>query len=640
MPRPTRVESGSVSFSAPPDSSVEISNDKTSSNPPKGPSEAVPENHLETPTHGTQSPKNASAARLRDPQSLLDTSIFPDTWRLSHSSLSTDSDTVNPHIRPSRSPPDSPNQLNVHSMRETAGSMDFELRKLVGLVVCSSANNPAFSNEFLQEMTDLAAQFMCAFSSTLRKLTDLQRHSVAGVADLELCLQMLHMSPTDLYQEYMRNKMLPDSVHQRAVPLRREVEHMLDDYYAEKYELDKDDPSLVFFTNEQYEIAALVPLQSKSRSYIPEYFPELPPDFTYRLTNSYMDTITELKKIKMKLFEESRLNEGSLYKLIDDDEKRWLEELDEQLGSLSDDDSDHKEDIMSVDGDRASDVESPVPNSADFFGEKINFDGQVSEPKASAESTASAEFSTEAAAEKLPVKPSEKLPSADTPADKPASPAIPTAEPAVEPAENPAELPVPETTEINESCADFAPDSLHSDLAVSSEAKVASTGLSEKPGGSDATPAPKSEACSEKYFDIVAYAHKKRLALERPFIELKRRQQLRKKNYYVHLEQKFSCYATQTPAKFDIAQVNSILSDSFRHVIRATRRAECAKQKRLAAEEERQSREQNEKAHGTLEFAFHEGAHSLDESDDNMEGVAALDFGDGAEGAALREPAF
>ncbi|RKP29932.1 hypothetical protein METBISCDRAFT_6734, partial [Metschnikowia bicuspidata] len=362
------------------------------------------------------------------------------------------------------------------SMRETAGAMEFELRKFVGLVVSSSANNPAFSNEFLQETTDLAAQFMCAFSSTLRKLTDLQRHSVAGVADLELCLQMLHISPTDLYQEYMRNKMLPDSVRQRAVPLRREVEHMLDDYYAEKYELDKDDPSLVFYTNEQYEIAALVPLQSKSRSYIPEYFPELPPDFTYRLTNSYMDTITELKKIKMKLFEESRLNEASLYKLIDDDEKRWLEELDEQLGSLSDDDSDHKEDIMSVDGDRASD-----------------------------------------------------------------------------------------------------------------------------------------------YFDIVAYAHKKRLALERPFIEFKRRQQLRKQNYYVHLEQKFSCYATQTPAKVDIAQVNSILSDSFRNVIQATRRAECAKQKRLAAEEERQRREQNEKAHCTLEFAFHEGAHSLDESDDNME---------------------
>ncbi|WPK26272.1 hypothetical protein PUMCH_003621 [Australozyma saopauloensis] len=464
-----------------------------------------------------------------------------------------------------------------HAMANSANVIDFELQKLVGLIVKSSPKNPAFSAEYIHEVTDLSIKFMDLFCTTLRKLTDLQRHSLPGVADLELCLQKLDISPADLHTEYIRHKSLPNSVRQQAARLKGEVDHLLSEYNAEKYDLHKDDPSLVFYTNEQYEIAALVPQQMRSRDYIPEYFPELPPDFTYRLTSSFMDTTLELKKIKMKLFEESRLNESSLHKLIDDDEKRWLEELNEQLAEDSEDDSaDENEDIMSVGGENLSEIESPLP---DLLEHELKAIGDQDHGTA-----------------RDILLDGEKV----TPDDKKS---------------DAHHNDMDSAKVINEEAGDVQLNMVNASLSHSAMQ----------------TSVLRNSVKNDAAFDFVSYARKRKLALEKPHKDLERQKFLRSQNYYLQAEKKFSCYATDVPTKADFQWVDGILDRSFKNVIRATRRAEKVKAKRLAAmEAERKSLEKaNEKMLGTLEFAFNEASNFLDESDDNMENeFENFDFGD------------
>lgn len=572
---------------------------KTSENVPSD--ELNEKNPLYTAPKGTSPATNPQSRTPKEPES---------TTSKSHNETSGPSakDASDSYIPPNE------RRLGLHEhainkprpMLETTDLMDFELRKFVGLTVQTSAHNPSFSGEYLEEVSRLAAQFMDTFSATLRKLTDIQRHSLPGIADLQLCLEKLDITPTDVYQEYLRNQALPHPVRQQAARLRVEVENMLKDYYADKYDLNKDDPSLVFYTNEQYEIAALVPQQTKTRDYIPEYFPELPPDFTYRLTSSFMETMTELKKIKMKLFEESRLNEASLYKLIDDDEKRWLEELNEQLAGASDEESDPNEDIMSANGDHDSEVESPLPDLVladkpapeSAADESQNVEKKEEPLKALEEKKSADELTVEV---KGMVEPKEPVPAEsgheiDSLSGQKSADTVPPNDP-LEPLES---------------------------LAESAGNKIATA------NGHSSAPEP-AKSNGENYFDIVAYAKKRRLALERPLKEIKRQQELRNKNYYLHAEKMFSSYAAGPPTPMDLAYVDGLLKKSFKNVIRATRRAEKAKQESLAlmAAERERLEKANEKLHGTLEFAFNDASNFLDESDDNMDDEArALDFGD------------
>lgn len=488
--------------------------------------------------------------------------------------------------------------LPPEPMLNSTNVIDFELRKLVGLVVHSTGKS--FTGEFLQGTTTLAAQFMKTFASTLRKLTDLQRHKLAGVADLELCLDSLGISANDLYEENIRCQSLSSNVRQQAVRLNSEVERVLHDYHAEKYVLEKDDPSYVFYTNEQYEIAALIPQQTRSRDYIPEYFPELPPDFTYRLTSSFMDTMTELKKIKMKLFEESRLNEASLYKLIDDDEKRWLEELDEQLGSISDGESDdQRSEIMSVSGGHISDVESPLPDHVEVNNKQPTngVHNYKIELKKKDEETSAASVT--------PFEALVKLVDSD-----------------INVADNPAKS---EDDLIESDLLELAEPSKSENpslkLSLGLKYQVSHDLPSSNNFGATKTH-------GENRFDLVAYAQQKRLALERPVKELELQRQRRKQNYYLQAETMFSCYATKTPTQDEIRHFDQILDNSFKNVIRATRRAERDKKKKLARMEEERKRLQNEqeKVLGTLKFAFNEETNFLDDSDDDN--APLFEFGD------------
>lgn len=266
------------------------------------------------------------------------------------------------------------NALNLpFSSVESTDPVTFQLRKIVGLLVATSKHAPGFSGEFLDEATQLAAQFMSRVVSALHKLTEVQRHLRPGLADLEMCLLDHGIAPTDLHSEYLRTKSATAATRKALDRVARDLDVLLREYNANNYTLDKDDASLVFHANEQHEIAGLVPRQATRRDYIPSYLPDLPPDFTFTLTGHYMPTTTDLKQIKLRLAEETRLNEASLYRLIDDDERRWRQALERDLSEIagSEDEESADDEIMSPAADKTvTDIETPDPGEAKVSGEK------------------------------------------------------------------------------------------------------------------------------------------------------------------------------------------------------------------------------------------------------------------------------
>lgn len=221
----------------------------------------------------------------------------------------------------------------------TIGNVDFQLRKYVALTTRSLDTAPGFLGEFLDGLTLLTSQFLFRLIAQLHRFVEAQRHTRPGITDLALCLDSLHISPNDLYAEYVRTRELPEDVKLDCQVVQMELTAFFHEYNADNYSLDRDDPAIVFYANEMEDVAALVPQQLEKPKYIPSYLPDLPPDYTYQTTGSYMETITEPKQIKLKLVEELRLNERSLYKLIDDRERRQRAQLERDLQNVSEDES-------------------------------------------------------------------------------------------------------------------------------------------------------------------------------------------------------------------------------------------------------------------------------------------------------------
>lgn len=235
---------------------------------------------------------------------------------------------------------------------DCSGPMELALQKCAAFIIMSSKQSPSFSGDFIQNLADLAAQNFARLATSLHKYTETQRHLQPGYADLELCFQLGNLHLGDLYGEYLstqqrsqRHRAELDATHEKISTLTRE-------FYSDNYILDPSDPSLIFHANEQYEIANLVPQEVRKKSYIPSYLPDLPPDYTYKATGSYLKTLTDLKQIKLKLVEELRLNERSLYALIEDEGSNKIKEFENDLAALDSDPESEQEDIMSSAGDK------------------------------------------------------------------------------------------------------------------------------------------------------------------------------------------------------------------------------------------------------------------------------------------------
>ncbi|KAL7662436.1 Transcription initiation factor TFIID subunit 8 [[Candida] zeylanoides] len=230
---------------------------------------------------------------------------------------------------------------------DTATAEDLLLLKIIALMLQST--QIAVSEEALWRIADLTALYLHDLVETLHKYTELQRKSRPSKSDVVLLLQAKHIEPGHLHREFERAGAFSGTA-QHAVAQRLEA-------------VARAGPHEEVLGNEHYEIADLVPRSAAKPAYVPSFLPDLPPDYTYQATPQYMKRSTDMRAMRVKLVEESRLTERSLYSLADDDEDKWRQSLEREMehGDTGDSDEDSlmdraepPTDVESVDGEVAA----------------------------------------------------------------------------------------------------------------------------------------------------------------------------------------------------------------------------------------------------------------------------------------------
>lgn len=260
------------------------------------------------------------------------------------------------------------------SITTTSTPVDFQLAKSIAIIL--EAKNIHCTEEFLFQLTDLTASYFHDIANTLRECTHLQRRQKPTISDVQLFLRLHDIHTTALIDQVQATKksMTPkikqqvEDVQKQTIAIRKALD-------SENADVDDDSPSLPFFSNESYQIAELVPREVEQPQYIPSYFPDLPPDYTYRNTPKYMKTVTDLKELRLKLVEESRLTEKSLYDLIEDEERVWRKNLEKEIQTMEDADSSDNNSIMS-DTPVVSEIETPLPDEI-----VLNIEAHEPQPK-------------------------------------------------------------------------------------------------------------------------------------------------------------------------------------------------------------------------------------------------------------------
>ncbi|CAH2354260.1 hypothetical protein CLIB1423_15S02168 [[Candida] railenensis] len=288
---------------------------------------------------------------------------------------------ANPYIPPQdrRLSPETVSLLNKpHLSINTTSPVDLFLFKVIAMILKSK--DFEFSEEFIWRLKDLTSIYFFDLSKQLHQFTEMQRKSKPSKSDIDLLLKMRRIKPSHLFEEYeksrgftyMKDIKTLDKLTNDSINPEKEVEYT------------NDDPSLLFFTNEHYEITELVPKKSGKPKYVPHFLPDLPPDYTYQKTPIFMDRLTDLKELRLKMVEESRLTEKSLYKLIDDDEIKWKDKFEKELDDLDEERSDGEDSVMSDRPEKHTDVESVDLNEEK--GNAAEKEDDSSKPILSAES--------------------------------------------------------------------------------------------------------------------------------------------------------------------------------------------------------------------------------------------------------------
>ncbi|ODV82471.1 uncharacterized protein CANTADRAFT_24967 [Suhomyces tanzawaensis NRRL Y-17324] len=220
---------------------------------------------------------------------------------------------------------------DIHSIPKHKDPIEFQLSKVIAVLL--EGKGHLATQEYIDQVTDITIAYFNKTIVALRNFTELQRRKNPSLADTEVSFRLQGIHPWKLYDEITATRKLGPRTRAQILAISSAAESVL---HTDDPPYSATDESLPFFTNEHYEIAELVPKQSERPIYIPSYLPDLPPDYTYQNTPKYMDTITDLKVLRLKLVEESRLTEKSLYDLIEDDERQWRKRFEKELEDLSD----------------------------------------------------------------------------------------------------------------------------------------------------------------------------------------------------------------------------------------------------------------------------------------------------------------
>lgn len=221
-------------------------------------------------------------------------------------------------------------------------AVEFQLKKAIA-VHLKLRGRLYFTQQFLDMAASLATEYLHDLCKGLRTDMELQRRQKPALPDMKVLFRVKGIPVWNIYEEGSLTKKIYQYIKYDVDKISLETQGIIA-RLNETGICDDDEPLHLFFTNEQYEIALLVPTHTTKPSYIPSYLPELPPDYTFQHTPQYLETTTDLKKLRVNLVDQSRIAEKLLYNLIEDDDTKWKQQLEHDL-----EESDN--DRMSLDGD-------------------------------------------------------------------------------------------------------------------------------------------------------------------------------------------------------------------------------------------------------------------------------------------------
>lgn len=227
---------------------------------------------------------------------------------------------------------------------------DLQLMKI--LLVLLQSKGIRINEDALVQLTEKAKQYFHELSNHLQEYTEIQRRKIPILADVQLLFRLNNLKVDSLYQESLNSKIIHEKYRNQLASITQSHIEGANESKNEDIELENqlDVDSLPFFNNEHYDIAELVHSKVGRPDYIPSYLPDLPPDYTYQSTPNYIDTITDLKTLRLNLVNQSRSTEISLNELVDDEQRKWKAKFEQELEELSE-----VENIMSD-----YDLESPM----------------------------------------------------------------------------------------------------------------------------------------------------------------------------------------------------------------------------------------------------------------------------------------
>lgn len=512
------------------------------------------------------------------------------------------------------------------------------LRKSIATYLDSSHS---FTEEFLWMVANLTSGYLNELISSLHKYTEMQRKSKPSKSDAQLVLNQHSITPNKLFDQFEKQKEFKN--RSEIDKLEKKTISLIDPHKDVEY--SQDEPSLLFFTNENYEITELVPKKFAKPDYVPYFLPDLPPDYTYQKTPRYMDRITDLKEMRLKLVEESRLTEKSLYSLIDDEDIKWKEKFEMELLELEkaqereiereaekeyDEKSDGEDSVMSEHPEIESEIETIELKEDKKEGEKTEEINKEKEEKDLKTSAISKRMSVEAESKKeigidMEI---EESPNKDKVPEIEYTPLV-TGEVESKKIDIATSESKPIKTGVEAEPIDPASGEGKVNSAVETEVTIAPPSVDVSgPGSSSGVPvdcindAGTPSVSRSSGFDIVKYAQK-RLKIKRKQIKrMSMIQKQRNENIFFQAELYLSPYATNelTPDIEDRFLDN--INDSFKRVILSIRTSERAK--KIKIEEILKERERKEKERAAereeVEFGFTFGKNSglgTDNNDDD-----------------------
>lgn len=209
------------------------------------------------------------------------------------------------------------------------------------------------SEDTLALMNEWAEQFLHLITKRLVRLMEIQRRRLPNRDDLKLLLREGYIDNEGLNQMYILSQQYFKTENNKINEVDKKAQLALSAFSGTDDGIFNNnaanDDNLV--TEEPWWIDQLIH-RKKRKSYIPEWMPPLPPDYTYKSTPKFSQRITNPVLLREKLVQEGRLGEKALdHIIINKDDNTLASPLleDESVTSSEDEINEKKNGVEKID---------------------------------------------------------------------------------------------------------------------------------------------------------------------------------------------------------------------------------------------------------------------------------------------------